>query len=76
MDRGAWQSTVHAVAELNRTEQLHFHFHSQRCLAIQAGSLLGSTRKVVAALASVPSLGHVDKAVLAGARATRSPGGT
>ena len=76
MDRGAWQSTVHAVAELNRTEQLHFHFHSQRCLAIQAGSLLGSTRKVAAALASVPSLGHVDKAVLAGARATRSPGGT
>ena len=56
MDRGAWQSTVHAVAELNRTEQLHLYFNSQCCIVIQAGSLLGSTRKVAAAFASMSSL--------------------
>ena len=26
MDRGAWQATVHRVAELDTTERLHFHF--------------------------------------------------
>ena len=26
MDGGAWQATVHGVAELEATEQLHFHF--------------------------------------------------
>ena len=68
MDRGAWRAAFLAVAELNRTERLHFHFHSQGCLAIQAGNLLGSTRKVAAALASMSSLWHLGKAVLAGAR--------
>ena len=26
MERGAWQAKVHGVAELDATEQLHFHF--------------------------------------------------
>ena len=28
MDGGAWQATAHGVTELDRTEQLHFHFQS------------------------------------------------
>ena len=28
MDGGAWLATVLGVAELDWTEQLHFHFHS------------------------------------------------
>ena len=27
-DRGAWWAAVHGVAKLDKTEQLHFHFHT------------------------------------------------
>ena len=30
MDGGAWWATVHGVAELDRTERLHFHFSCSR----------------------------------------------
>ena len=26
MDRGAWQTTAHGIAELDMTERLHFYF--------------------------------------------------
>ena len=29
MDRGAWQATVHAVAESDTTECTHTHTHTQ-----------------------------------------------
>ena len=42
MDRGARQATVHGVAELDTTEQLHFtfHFHAlEREMATHSGIL-------------------------------------
>ena len=61
MDRGAWWATVHGVAKSGtKLSDYHFCFHSQRSIAIQAGSLLGSTRKAVAALTACRhvTLGH------------------
>ena len=41
MNRGAWQATVHEVAKLDTTEQLHFHlslsyFKKSPCLEKEA----------------------------------------
>ena len=39
IDRGAWWATVHGVAELDMTEQLHFHF-SLLCIGEENGNPL------------------------------------
>ena len=39
MDGGAWWATVHRVAELDTTEQLHFHFSLSLSLRSKCVSL-------------------------------------
>ena len=45
LDRGTWWATVHWVAELDTTEQLHFHFSQTKLTqcGLQQGAAIGSS---------------------------------